>query len=155
MESLASELGVYGGTFVVCFVGGLVPIINAELWLIGLTVSLASAAPLPAVVVLAALGQILAKSVLFGGGRGAAALPGGRYQAKLDRARARLAGWRRKPLAVLAVSASVGLPPFYVMAPLAGALGIRFRPFLVIGFAGRAIRFAVVVILARTGSSLV
>lgn len=154
IEALATDLGIYGGTFLVCVVSGLVPIINAELWLIGVTVSVATVSPLAGVVVMAAAGQMVAKALLYLAARGVVDLPTGRYHAAVERARDRIAAWKQKPLALLFVSASVGLPPFYVVALLAGALEVGFRAFCLIGFVGRVLRFATVVVVARTGWSL-
>ena len=45
------------------------------------------------------------------------------------------------------VSASSGFPPFYVVSIAAGMLTFPLLPFIVFGFAGRLIRFAVAVFL--------
>lgn len=154
IDSLGAELGIFGGTFVVCFVGGLVPVVNAELWLVTVTLLSSSAAPLPLVVVMAAAGQMLAKSLLFVTARGAVSVPSrGRYRERVERARAAIARWRRRPALLLFASASVGIPPFYVTTLLAGGLGIRFKTFLAVGMLGRLARFGVVVALAWTGGS--
>lgn len=154
LHATATDLGIYGGTLLVCFVGGLIPIINAELWLIAIAVSLASPAPLPLVVALAVIGQMTAKSLLYVGARGALDLAPGRYQTAVARARGRIVAWRRKPLVVLWLSATVGLPPYYLIALCAGALEIRFRAFLLAGLVGRTLRFGTVVVVARAGWSL-
>jgi membrane protein YqaA with SNARE-associated domain len=151
VESWAGDLGVYGGTLLVCFVSGLVPFINAEVWLVAIALSVAAPATLACVVVLAAIGQMIAKVLLYLAAKGALELPTGRYRAAVDRARARIAGWKKKPLLLLAVSSSVGLPPFYVVALLAGALEIRLPAFCVLGLLGRIVRFGAVVVIARTG----
>ena len=44
---------------------------------------------------------------------------------------------------MLFASASTGFPPFYVVSVASGALHIQFRRFLLIGFLGRTIRFAI------------
>lgn len=145
-EQLLATLGIYGGTLVVCFVSGLVPVVNAELFLIGLTsVAVTSTAQLPALVVCAAVGQMTAKVILYYAGMGMLELPRGRYKAKLDDARARIDGWRRRKYLIFAISATVGLPPFYVVSLVAGALNIGFSSFCAIGLAGRTLRFAVIV----------
>lgn len=155
LHAVASELGIYGGTLVVCFVGGLVPLINAEVWLVGLAVSVATVAPLPLVVALAAIGQLTAKSLLYLGARGATGIAPGRYQTAMARARGQIVRWRRKPLAVLWLSTTVGLPPLYLVSIAAGALEVRFRTFVLVGLVGRTLRFGVVVTLARAGWALV
>jgi membrane protein YqaA with SNARE-associated domain len=153
LETLGAELGIYAGTLVVCFISGLVPVVNAEAWLVAVTILVADAAPLPAVVVLAAAGQMAAKSVLYFSANGVLRLPTGRYREKVEKARAALERWKRRPNLLLFTSASVGLPPLYVTTLLAGGLGYRYRSFLAIGMLGRAARFAVIVALAWTGAS--
>lgn len=153
LETLGSDLGIYAGTFVVCLVSAVVPLVNAELWLVALTLLLRNAAPLPAVVVLAAAGQMVGKSLLYFTAQGALDLPTGRYRAKVEKARATIARWKKRPMLLLFASASVGVPPLYVTTLFAGGLGYRFRSFFAIGMLGRAVRFAVIVTLAWTGAS--
>lgn len=155
LHTVASELGIYGGTLLVCFVGGLVPLLNAEVWLVALAVSLTTAGPLPLVVALAVVGQMTAKSLLYLGARGATGLAPRRYQTAVARARGYLVRWRRKPLAVLWLSTTVGLPPLYLVSIAAGALEVRFRTFVLVGLVGRTLRFGAVVALARAGWALV
>jgi membrane protein YqaA with SNARE-associated domain len=144
---IGEALGVYAGTFVVCFLAGLIPLINAELWLIAVTLMIASPAGLPAIVVLAALGQMVAKVLLYYAALGAVKLPGRWLDERLARARAQLDRWRDRPRYVLWASATLGLPPFYVISLLAGALEIRLRTFCVIGMTGRVIRFSLLVVV--------
>jgi len=153
LEALGHDLGIYAGTFLVCFVSGLVPVVNAEVWLVAVTLLVDTAAPLPAVVVLAAAGQMAAKSLLYYAALGVLDLPTGRYREKVEKARASLARWKRRPNLVLFASASIGLPPLYVTTLLAGGLGYRFRSFFVIGMLGRAARFTVIVVAAWMGGS--
>ena len=146
IDSLAGELGLYAGTFVVCFVAGLVPLVNAEIYLIGVTTMVVtSPAPLPMVVLLAALGQMVAKVLLYYGALGALELPGGRHRERLARARVRMQAWQEKPKWILFASALLGLPPFYLVSLAAGALRIGIRTFCVLGLIGRILRFAVIV----------
>jgi membrane protein YqaA with SNARE-associated domain len=147
-HDLLTMLGIYGGTFVVSIIAGLVPVVNAEVFLVGL-VRLAVDRPtqLPMIVVMAAVGQMVAKLGLYYVGRGMMELPRGRYKAKIIAARARLEQWRSRPYLVYAASSLFGLPPFYLTVLAAGALRIRLPAFLAIGLAGRLIRFAVLVAL--------
>jgi membrane protein YqaA with SNARE-associated domain len=122
-------------------VSSLVPLVNAELLLIGMTLVTPAAAPL--LVVVMAAGQMIGKSVLFfSGGRVArSAMEGGLARWRLG-GRTRHAG---APL--IGMSASLGLPPFYLVSIAAPALGIRFPTFLVMGLAGRLLRFGLLVSL--------
>ena len=143
---ILSTVGLYVGTFLVCFVAGLVPIINAELFLAGISAwAIASPAPLPAIVLLAAAGQMAAKLLLYYAALGMFELPKGRHKERIEKARSKIEKWRSKPKAVLALSATLGLPPFYLSSFAAGALKIRLRTFCAIGMAGRVLRFSLVV----------
>jgi membrane protein YqaA with SNARE-associated domain len=147
---LVASAGLYTATFVVCLLAGLIPLINAEVYLVGIIAvgAVGSPSALPAIVLLAALGQMVAKIILYYAALGALELPGGRTQAKIAATRARLDRWRRRPTWVLAVSSTVGLPPFYLVSLAAGALQIRLRTFVTIGMIGRVVHFGVVVALA-------
>ena len=145
-EDLLTSLGLYGGTLVVCFIAGLIPIVNAEIFLAGLSMwAVRSPGQLPLIVAMAAVGQMTAKVLLYYAGLGMFQLPRGRWKERIARARGRLDKWREKPYFVYGLSASVGLPPFYLVSLAAGALRINFTLFCVIGVIGRALRFAVVV----------
>jgi len=153
VNELGRALGLYGGTFAVCFVSGLVPFVNAEIWLVAITLVAVSPSQLPLVVLLAATGQVVAKVLLYYAALGAVRIPTGRFREKVEKARARVASWKDRPHAVLWSAATVGLPPFYVVSLLAGALGYRLRALLSIGMIGRTVRFAVVVGAAWFGAT--
>jgi membrane protein YqaA with SNARE-associated domain len=124
-------------------VSSLVPLLNAELLLIGLAVASPPAAPF--LVVVMAAGQMVGKSVLFlGGGR----LTRSTLQSRL--ARWRLDGrTRRARVPLVGISAFTGLPPFYLVSIAAPALGVSFRTFLAVGLAGRLLRFGALVALPQ------
>jgi membrane protein YqaA with SNARE-associated domain len=147
---LIESLGIYGGTYVVCLLAGLIPLINAEFFLVGLTLwAVQDPGRLVAVVLLASLGQMTAKIILYYAAYGMFELPRGRFKAKIEAARGRMEKWRDRPKYVLAISATVGLPPFYLVSLAAGALRIRLATFCAIGLVGRIVHFAVVVAIAR------
>jgi membrane protein YqaA with SNARE-associated domain len=152
-EQLLATLGLYGGTLVVCFISGIVPIVNAELFLVGLSMwAVKSPTQLPLIVVMAAVGQMTAKVLLYYMGQGLFELPRGRWREKIAHARTRLEKWRTRPYLIFALSATLGLPPFLLVSIAAGALKIGFRAFCAIGLAGRALRFAVIVAIPWLGS---
>lgn len=145
-DDLLAMLGIYGGTLVVSIIAGVVPLVNAEVFLIGLVrIAVDRSSQLPAIVVAAATGQMIAKIGLYYAGRGMLELPRGRYKEKIETVRIKLERWKTKPYLVYAVSSVVGLPPFYLTVLAAGAMKIRFKAFLVIGLLGRLLRFAVLV----------
>ena len=148
-DHLLAMLGIYGGTFVVSIISGLVPVVNAEIFLVGLVrLAVDRSSQLPAIVIAAATGQMVAKIGLYRAGQSLLDLPRGRYQAKIETVRRKLEQWKSRPYFIYAVSAVTGLPPFYLTVLAAGAMKIRFRAFLVIGLAGRLLRFAVLVAIA-------
>ena len=148
VDTLLGGLGLYGGTLIVCVIAGLVPIVNAELFLISLsTWAVDSPEQLPVIVALAAIGQMIAKVGLYYAGLGMFELPRGRWRERIENARARLERWKRQPYIIYAASTVFGLPPLYLTTLAAGALKINLMLFVVIGLVGRSIRFAVVVAL--------
>lgn len=144
-----SDLATVLGTFAICVVSAVVPFVNAELYLIA-----ASAAVPPGVawmlVIAAALGQMVGKSLMYYAGVGALSLPGARLQRMVAQVRERYegAGATGTTLGsgVILLSASVGLPPFYVVSIACGLLRIPFAQFFVLGLLGRLIRFGVIVL---------
>lgn len=144
LQAIQGGLGIYAGTFVICFLSGVIPLINAEVYLVAVSAVVGSPALVLTVTLLAALGQMVAKAVLALAARGTLSLPLGRYQAKLEAARTKVARWQEKPLLVTFASASLGLPPLYLTSLLVGVLGIRLWSFLAVGLVGRVLRFGVV-----------
>jgi membrane protein YqaA with SNARE-associated domain len=146
---LREILGIYGGTFAVAIIAGLVPFINTEVFLVWLVRSAVdSSAQLAPIVIIASIGQMIAKIGLYFAGSGLLELPRGRYKHKIEIVRSKLDRWRTKPYFVYAISSVLGLPPFYLTVLAAGALHIRLKAFLAIGLTGRLIRFGVIVGLA-------
>lgn len=143
---LLSSCGLHAGTFVFCALSGFLPFMNSEVFLLYVG-STASPAELPGLVLVATLGQMSSKSVLYFGGRGVLKLPGGRGEARIDAVRARLSGGRRTAGGLTFVSALTGIPPFYATSVIAGALGWPFVRFALHGTAGRLLRFSAVLFL--------
>lgn len=142
-------------SFAICGAGALIPFLNTEVYLIGASAMAPRALWVP-LVISGTIGAMAGKVLLYYAGRGVVKLPGGRVQRGLARMQARM---EEKPLVgklLYAASAVVGIPPFYVTTVAAGAVGMNFAFFLVVGFIGRLIRFALVVALpqmAKAGMS--
>ncbi|MBL9014494.1 MAG: hypothetical protein JNL83_09980 [Myxococcales bacterium] len=145
-DGLLAALGLYGGTFAVAAVSALVPLVAIDVFLVGVALVVPGAA-LPALVALAAAGQLAGKLPIYWACRGVAALPG-RHRARLDRVRAWVARWERAPRAVLLASAVLGLPPFSIISTAAGVLGVDARTFSLLVLAGRGLRFTALVAIA-------
>lgn len=135
-------------SFAICGAGALIPFLNTEVYLIGASAMAPRSLWVP-LVVSGTIGAMAGKVLLYYAGRGVVKLPGGRVQRGLARMQARM---EEKPLVgklLYAASAVVGVPPFYVTTVAAGAVGMNFMFFLVVGFFGRLIRFALVVALPQ------
>jgi len=147
MDSLAAHFGIYAATLIVGVVSGLVPIVNGELYLI--SALLITYDPKTGIVlaVLLAVGQMIAKVVLYQAARRASNVGHGRFHAKIEKARAKVAQWRSKPLTLTFVSSTVGLPPFYLVTLVAGIVEVRFITFLWLGLVGRTIRFMTIALI--------
>jgi membrane protein YqaA with SNARE-associated domain len=126
-------------SFAICGLGALLPFVNTEVYLIGAAALVPRALWPPLVVA----GTVL----LYYAGRGMVKLPWRRAQRGLASMQERMEARPTVGKLLYSVSAIVGLPPFYVTTLAAGAVGMNFVFFLVVGFVGRLIRFAVVVAL--------
>ncbi|MCG8557144.1 MAG: hypothetical protein MJD61_17935 [Proteobacteria bacterium] len=140
--SLIESFGLVAGTLLVCLVSGFVPVVNAELFLIAVS-AYAEPTMLAPVLLSATLGQMLAKSTMYLGGLGVVELPKGKFAERVRRLRTRMESWQGAPIGLVFVSASTGLPPFYVVSVMAGGLGVGFARFFALGFAGRLLRFGI------------
>jgi len=155
-------------TLAVSFVSAVVPVVNLEAYLGGLAVLVDNGTiwVTLAIGAIAAVGQMAGKMLYYFAGRGALQLPK-RLQrhariaqddeavivSAVKKKPSKLAGllrWRermeRRPataVGVVAVSASVGLPPFAVISALAGVVRVPVASFVVVGLLGRWLRFAV------------
>ena len=142
---LLETLGIYGGAVVIAFLAGLFPLMSIEVFLIGLvTLGHITIAQLGVLVVLAAVGHQIAKTLTFYAGVGALEVPRGRVHEKIQAARKHIDRWNKHPYFVLFLASTVGLPPVYLIGFIAHPLmRIRFWPFTLICFFGRIGRYAV------------
>ena len=127
-------------TAVVGLASGIVPIVNAELYVL----FLGAAAPrplLPVLLVVVTLAHMGGKSVAYWAGRNFERLPGGRLRRWIAAGRSRFGERRTLGGALLFTSALTGLPPFYALAVGAGVVRYSYPAFLAVGTAGRLLRF--------------
>jgi membrane protein YqaA with SNARE-associated domain len=129
------------------FASALLPIINIEAFLIALE---AARGPGTAwwFALVATVGQMVGKVLIFAAGRGALRLPafagrktrpGKRWD--LSRVQQRLSQHPGKAGWFVFLSAAVGIPPFAIVSLLAGVAGMRLSTFVVAGSVGRYLRF--------------
>ena len=157
MHSVLHTLDNFGGIYVAMFLfailSGVFPLANSEAALIAL--GAASSYEWPKLVVLAVivgLGQSVTHAMLFQSARGLAktgAKRRPRIEAQIEKARALGAKWQKSELLLIALGATVGVPPQALVALLAGVIGIRFRTFVAIDLPGRIARFTTIVLIAH------
>jgi membrane protein YqaA with SNARE-associated domain len=132
----------------VSFASALIPLINLEVYLVGLG-TVAGTEHVWLLATVAGVGQMVGKLVWYY--LGANSLRWGWIRRKVEKpkAQAKLELWRRRtqerPLVgavLLFASASTGFPPFAIVAVLAGQLRMNVALFLVVGTVGRTLRFA-------------
>ena len=143
-EELVAKVGVYAGSFIVGFVSGLVPFVNSEIYLVAVSTMVSRQALIP-VALLSAAGQMVAKTIIFYAGRGVFSLKMHKLEGRIEAVQRKFKDWETRIDALILFSATVGLPPFYVVSFVAGAAKLHYIRFLASGFVGRSIRFAVIV----------
>ncbi len=143
-----------GWMFLFCFaytlVSAVLPWINAEALVVSLPLMASSRTELLALILVATAGQMLGKCAVYWSGRGAGSSPPERLEASIERWRGRFARRPSAALGMVFVSSAVGLPPFYVMSLLAGALKLDFVRFLASGTCGRLVRFGVLALCSQS-----
>jgi len=147
VEWIALTLGV-------CLVSALVPVVNAEIFLVGL-VTAQPQLPWWLVGLAAAVGQLAGKLVIYYAGRGALRLPArlrrkseserrGRWSARLARFQETCRDRPVWTVGVLVTAAAVGLPPFAATSFVAGVAQVSLGTFLTTGLVGRFARFGAI-----------
>jgi membrane protein YqaA with SNARE-associated domain len=140
---LATDHGAYVTLAVVSFLSAVFPLVNAELAVVGLAAGMPGANILLLVAV-ATGAQMVGKSTMYWLGRRGSAVTRGKYAQAIERWGHRFRGSGRSVSALLFVSSASGLPPFYVISALAGVFKTSFLGFLLVGTAGRFLRFTAV-----------
>lgn len=143
----------FASTVAIGVASGIVPLVNAELYI----VLLGTAAPrslLPALLVVATLSHMVGKSVMYLAGRSLDRLPPSAFTQRVAAARATLAHRPALGGALVFTSALTGLPPFYAVAVGSGVVRYSFASFFVLGAAGRLLRFGALVFLPELARTL-
>ena len=133
---------------VVAAASSLLPVSPVEAMLVALSASAPTSLLIP-VTVVATLGHMAAKTLVYLGSRKTTPLVTPRQRAGLERVRALLLRRRRLQVLTVLLSAVGGLPPFYLVTVCSGALRLPLRDFLVAGTVGRGVRFGALALLPR------
>ncbi len=142
---MGEVLGLLG----VAVASALIPVVNIEVYLLGMSAMSSSYHGVWLLAAVGGFGQMAGKLVWYY--LGANALRWGWVRRKVEKpkAKAKLELWRGRTHdrpwvggALLFVSAVSGFPPFAILAVLAGQLRMNLGVFLTVGFVGRTLRFA-------------
>jgi membrane protein YqaA with SNARE-associated domain len=139
--TLVNPVWVYAWVFCLTIVSAIIPWVNAEVIVLSLPALAASRESLVGLVLVATLGQMTGKCAVYWAGRGSGRVLPPRVDRAVARWSNRLASRPSKAAALILVSSIVGLPPFYVMSLVAGALRMNFAVYIACGTVGRLIRF--------------
>jgi membrane protein YqaA with SNARE-associated domain len=153
LQALDSFGGIYVALFLFAILSGVFPLASAEAAMIALgAVSTYTIPQLILLAVVTAAGQSVTHASMYLSGRGlanAGAKGRPKLEARLAKAREIGARWEKSELLLIALGATVGIPPQLLVALLAGVIGIRFRTFVSIDFPGRIARFVTIVMVAH------
>ena len=146
-DHLLELFGVYGAALVISFVAGLFPLISIEAFLVGYCALRPVTWPeFAALVLLSALGHQISKTVCYFAG-----ITGLEHRAVkpvVERWRSRIERWNRYPGVIFVLAATVGIPPMWLIGFIARPLmHIRFVPFTILCFVGRAGRYATLALI--------
>jgi membrane protein YqaA with SNARE-associated domain len=153
LDALDGVGGIYVALFLFAILSGVFPLASSEAALIAL--GTASSFGWPKLIVLAtvvALGQSVTHATLYQSARGlanAGAKRRPKLEARIAKARELGARWQKSELLLIALGATIGIPPQAVVALCAGVIGIRFRTFVAIDVSGRIARFTTIVLVAH------
>ena len=128
-------------TLGVSLISGLIPIVNAELYLLSIGFVAESWWLAIVIALAAAIGQMVAKVGIYLAARRGAEIPKGKLGARLDSYRRRVDRYPASASALTFTSALIGLPPLYLVSVAAGMGRTSLVGFALYGTLGRTIRF--------------
>jgi len=146
---IAFVLGACGTCFGLCFLSGICPFVNSEIVVLSLVATTSGSHRILAIVVAATAGQMAGKSVMYWLGRGAGQVTGEGRRRAIERWRGRFERAPGTIVSFVLLSAITGIPPFYVVATLAGAFRTSFAVFLAVGATGRFLRFGLLALFPQ------
>jgi membrane protein YqaA with SNARE-associated domain len=118
---------------------------KGEIMVLSLASLVGSPLELVTLAAMAAAGQMTGKAMTYWAVRGGLTLGADAHSEKLERWRGRFQRTPKRSFALVFVSAVAGVPPFYLITLLAGALKLPFAPFAALGACGRLLHFGAVV----------
>jgi len=144
-----TQYGLYAGSAIFCFLGGLIPFLNIEAYLLVVASTTDAGRQWLPVAMVGSIAHMGAKLLLYAGGRGIGSGVAARHQARIEQVRQRLERWRYGRAGFVFVSALTGIPPFYAVSILAGMLRFGWFRFVSVSLPGRFLRFAAVLLFPQ------
>ncbi|MEX2152061.1 MAG: hypothetical protein WD825_01910 [Gemmatimonadaceae bacterium] len=135
-------------TTLVAGVGAILPFSPAEPLLVGIAAVTKPWLLVP-MIAFATVSSMVAKTLVYEGSGKVERALSPRKRALLERMRSRLAGRRGLQIATVFLSATCGLPPFYLVTLVCGALRLPIADYLLAGTTGRAVRFSAIMMLPQ------
>ena len=139
------ELATWLTTLGVCALSAIVPLVNAELYLVAASAVAQRNLVVP-LIVAAAVGQMAGKLVMYFAGRGAMQLPNERLRRAVSAVEARFRERAALGDTLILASSFLGIPPFYLVSVACGMFRVNVFRFAAIGLAGRLARFTLIVL---------
>ena len=150
VDHLLATLGLYGATLALAFLAGMFPLVSIELFLIGAAAWGVAVDQLIVMIAIAVVGHQVAKTVTYYAGAGVFELPRGKLRDKIAAAKQRIERWNRRPRLIMLAGAALGLPPLYLLGFIARPMmNMQLATFTGITLAGRTVRYAAMVAVAR------
>jgi membrane protein YqaA with SNARE-associated domain len=149
-----SLLAVWLTTFGVAVASAVIPVINIEVYLLAASAVAPRQMVIP-LIVAGTLGQVIGKIALYYAGTGALKIPGKRLRAALEKMNTQMQERPHMGSALVFVSATAGLPPYYLVTLAAGAARMNLTMFLLVSLVGRLIRFTIVVLVPQMAREVV
>jgi membrane protein YqaA with SNARE-associated domain len=131
-------------SFALALASAIFPWLTVEVLVLALPAIAPSTLALAALVCVATAGQMTGKGLVYWVGRTSTSTST-RVASSIDRWQARLTGGRTGPAMLVFLSSSVGVPPFFLVTAIAGAVRLSFSRFMLAGTLGRLLRFGLLV----------
>ncbi len=147
-----TQLG-FGWAAAACFgltvASAVFPWMAVEVIVLALPAVASSPHALLALLLVATVGQMTGKAIVYWIGRGCWRWSTPRLTQQVERGRGRFAQGSHGGAGLVFLSSSVGWPPFFAVAAVAGALKVHFPTFMVAGTAGRLVRFGALIFVPQ------
>lgn len=143
-EQMVGQYGLYLSTYIIAVISGFVPVVNIEVYLVWVAAFTPRSQGLP-IAILATLGQMTAKTLMYLGGAGILKITLRKPEEKIAAIQKKFESWKNRTSLFIFLSAFLGVPPFYLVSVASGALKIKLPLFLIAGLTGRFLRFGITV----------